>query len=223
MARRAKIAGRISLWLDSIKLLDNYDGKQSTIATLETRLKEIEELLSQNDLEERKISALSRISVDMSNWAKELELEHGDNPYRLDMNKVTVMVDKPERPIPLKQLGSGANWVGVRLITYFALHKFFIEANRPIPGFLFIDQPSQVYFPSEHEEKTQDWDLIKALYTFIFNRVDEFNQQLQLIIVDHADLKDPRFRSAVNEDWLQDENKLIPTDWYQKKGDSDET
>lgn len=216
MARRAKVAGRISLWLDSMNSTDNYEGKQATIAQLEARLQEVEELLSKDDLEERKASALNRISVNMSNWAKELQLEHGNNPYRLDLNKVTVIVDKPERPIPLKQLGSGANWVGVHLMTCFALHKFFIEANRPVPRFMFIDQPSQVYFPSEREEKKQDWELIKALYKFIFDRVDELNHQLQLIIVDHADLKDPQFHNAVIEDWIPDDNFLIPADWYQK-------
>lgn len=216
MARRAKVAGRISLWLDSMNLTDNYEGKTDTIAGLEGRLREVEKLLSQDDLDERKASALNRISSNMSNWAEELKLEYSDHPYRLDMNKVTVIVDKPERPIPLKQLGSGANWVGVHLLTCFALHKFFIEANRPVPRFIFIDQPSQVYFPSEREEKKQDWDLIKALYKFIFDRVSELKRQFQLIIVDHADLKDPQFHNAVIEDWIPDDKFLIPLDWYQK-------
>jgi len=29
-----------------------------------------------------------------------------------------------------------------------ALHNHFVEAQRPVPGFLIPDQPSQVYFPS---------------------------------------------------------------------------
>lgn len=74
-------------------------------------------------MEERKQSALSRIQVDMTDWAKTLQLEHCDNPYRLDLNRVTVVVDKPERAVPLKQLGSGSNWVGVHLIAYFALQN----------------------------------------------------------------------------------------------------
>lgn len=149
----------------------------------------------------------------MSNWAKELQLEHADNPYRLDMNKVTVMVDKANRPVPLRQLGSGANWVGVHLITCFALHKFFISAKRPVPNFLFLDQPSQVYFPSEMEEKKTDWGMVGELYKFIFKRTVELNEQLQIIIVDHADLKDEKFRSAVIEDWWTDVN-LVPEEWY---------
>lgn len=65
----------------------------------------------------------------------------------------TVVVDKPDRPVPLKQLGSGSNWVGVHLIAYFALQYYFIGTNRPVPSFLFFDQLSQVYFPSGLDEK----------------------------------------------------------------------
>lgn len=213
--RRAKVVGRISLWLDSMSSTDNYAGKQDTIAQIESRINEINSILDQDDIDERKASALNRIAVDMSQWAKELQLEHGNNPYRLDMSKVTVIVDKPERPIPLRQLGSGSNWVGVHLITYLALQKFFIEAHRPVPRFIFIDQPSQVYFPSERKEQGQDWEMIRELYEFIFKRISELNNQLQLIIVDHADLDNVRFRGAVIEDWLTDGN-LIPSDWYEK-------
>jgi hypothetical protein len=213
-ARRARVVGRISLWLESINVSDNYEGKQETIRRLENRLDELDKLLNRDDLQERLMSALNRIAVDMSLWAKELKLEHGEHPYRLDMGKVTVMVDKPDRPIPLRQLGSGANWVGVHLVTYFALHKFFIEANRPVPNFLFIDQPSQVYFPSEREGHGQDWDMIRDLYNFIFERVSNLNNRLQVIIVDHANIEDIKFSKAVNEDWHNDDDNLIPVDWY---------
>jgi hypothetical protein len=217
-ARRAKVVGRISLWLESMNSADNYDGKQDTINRLEARLAKVEALLDEDDFESRKASALNRISINMSNWAKELQLEHSDSPYRLDMTKVTVMVDKPERPIPLKQMGSGANWLGVHLITYFALHKYFIELDRPVPQFVFIDQLSQVYFPSERENiKEEDLRSVSLLYKFIIDTVRSLNPNLQLIIVDHADLRDDDFRKAVIEDWW-DENRLIPRDWYKQTG-----
>lgn len=40
---------------------------------------------------ERKQSIIARITVDMSLWAKELSLENCEHPFRLDMNKVTVL------------------------------------------------------------------------------------------------------------------------------------
>ena len=213
--RRAKVVGRISLWLESVEN-DTESGKQEQIIQkIEDRLKEIDGILNREALEERKQSALSRIQVDMTEWAKDLQLEHSDNPYRLDLHKVTVVVDKPERPVPLKQLGSGSNWVGVHLIAYFALQKFFIKAKRPVPNFLFLDQPSQVYFPSELDEQKTDWNEVNKMYHFIIERVNDAKCNLQVIIVDHADLKDNFFRKFLLEDWWPEEHNLIPIDWYQ--------
>ncbi|QAT60164.1 DUF3732 domain-containing protein [Acidilutibacter cellobiosedens] len=205
----------MSLWLESVEQHDDSTGKEKAIKKIEDRICDIDEILDKDSLEDRKQSVLSRISVDMSEWAKELNLEHSENPYRLDMNKVTVIVDKADRPVPLKQLGSGSNWVGIHLITYFALHKYFITLNRPVPNFIFLDQPSQVYFPSELDEKNTDWNMVSTLYNFITNRTSELKGKLQVIIVDHANLKDENFRNSVIEDWWN-ENNLVPEDWYKK-------
>lgn len=213
--RRGKVVGRISLWVESVKCDFESARQEQIIQKIETRIKEIDDILDRDSVEERKLSAISRIQEDMTKWAKELQLEHSDNPYRLDLNKVTVVVDKPERPVPLKQLGSGSNWVGVHLIAYFALHKFFINAKRPVPRFLFLDQPSQVYFPSELDEKQIDWNEVYKMYKFIIDRTNELNGKLQVIIVDHADLKEKSFRQFICENWWQLDNNLVPNDWYE--------
>ncbi|MFR5632696.1 MAG: DUF3732 domain-containing protein [Monoglobales bacterium] len=215
-ARRAKVVGRISLWIESVENDIDSDKQEQVVEGIENRLKEIEEILDHDSVEERKQSALSRIQGDMTKWAKELQLEHCDNPYRLDLNKVTVVVDKPERPVPLKQLGSGSNWVGVHLITYFALQQFFINANRPVPRFLFLDQPSQVYFPSELDERQIDWNEVNKMYQFIIERTKEVKGELQVIVVDHADLKNNSFRKFICEDWWPIDENLVPIDWYEK-------
>ena len=111
-ARRGKVVGRISLWIESVENDTESEKQEQIVNGIEERIKEIDDILDRDSVEERKQSALSRIQVDMTEWAKVLQLEHCDNPYRLDLNKVTVVVDKPERPVPLKQLGSGSNWVG---------------------------------------------------------------------------------------------------------------
>lgn len=213
-ARRGKVVGRISLWVESVKNDTESEKQEQIVKKIEKRIEEIDNILDRESVEERKQSALSRIQEDMTKWAKELQLEHCDNPYRLDMNKVTVVVDKPERPVPLKQLGSGSNWVGVHLISYFALQHFFINANRPVPRFLFLDQPSQVYFPSEMDEKQIDWNEVDKMYQFIINRTNEAKGKLQVIVVDHADLKDDFFRKFVCEDWWSSDDNLVPRDWY---------
>ena len=214
-SRRAKTLGRISLWLESVQIADNNSAKEAAVLTMQRRLEEIDKLLDRDDVEDRKKSILNRMSVEMSQWAKELQLEHSDNPYRLDMGKATVVVDKPERPVPLQQLGSGSNWVGIHLIAYFAPHKYFISMNRPVPRCLFIDQPSQVYFPSDMDAKNTDREEVNNLYKFIFDRVKEMKGEMQVILVDHADLNNDEFQKSVIEKWWGEE-KLIPESWYKK-------
>lgn len=214
-ARRGKVIGRISLWIESVENDIESDALEQSVKKIEERLKEIDGILDRDSVEERKQSALSRIQGNMTNWAKELHLEHCDNPYRLDLNKVTVMVDKSERPVPLKQLGSGSNWVGVHLITYFALHYFFINAERPVPRFLFLDQPSQVYFPSELDEKEIDWNEVSKMYKFIIERTKEAGGKLQVIVVDHANLKEGEFKNYICENWWPIDKNLVPNDWYE--------
>lgn len=214
-ARRGKVIGRISLWIESVENDTESEKHEQIVKGIEARIKEIDDILDKDSVEERRQSALSRIQVDMTKWAKTLQLEHCDSPYRLDLNKVTVVVDKPERPVPLKQLGSGSNWVGVHLISYFALQQFFINANRPVPRFLFLDQPSQVYFPSELDEKQIDWNEVNKMYQFIIDRTSELNGKLQVIIVDHADLKEKSFRQFICENWWPIDKNLIPNDWYE--------
>ena len=134
------------------------------------------------------------------------------------MGKVTVVVDH-DRPIPLKEMGSGANWLGSHLITMFGLHKYFLSHNRPVPNFLFLDQPSQVYFP-EGATADEDMDVqaVTKVFNFIRDRVAEMDGKMQVIVVDHAKLDDADFAAETVEDWKYTGLKLVPPAWYQKAG-----
>lgn len=175
-------------------------------------------ILSNDSVKDRVASSLSVIQNDMTAWAKELEMEYAGSPYRLDMGKVTVVVDHG-RPIPLKEMGSGANWLGSHLITMLGLHKYFVNNNRPVPNFLFLDQPSQVYFP-EGSTADEDMDIqaVTKAFSFIRERVAELDGKMQVIVVDHAKLDDAEFIAETIEDWKYTGLKLVPPDWYEEKG-----
>jgi hypothetical protein len=213
-ARRARIIGRISLWLESVVISDGMSGKRDKLTEIKSRIAKINSLLDAVELEERKDYVNSKLSTMMSKWAVELDLEHSEYTYRLDLNKLTVIVDR-DRPVPLQQLGSGSNWLGCHLITLFALHTYFRQNNRPVPSFLFIDQPSQVFFPPETNDQNVDSQEIRAVYRFIFERIKEMHPNMQVIIVDHADINEEYFQDAVIEKWW-DGTKLVPTDWEEK-------
>lgn len=212
--RRAKVFGRISYWLENVEMADDTAESKRRIKELEYRIAEIDAILSNDSVKDRVSSALSVIQNDMTTWARELDMEYSGSPYRLDMGKVTVVVDHG-RPIPLKEMGSGANWLGSHLITMFGLHKYFINNNRPVPGFLFLDQPSQVYFPEgSTADKDMDVQAVTKVFSFIRERVAELDGKMQVIVVDHAKLDDDDFAAEIVEDWKYTGKKLVPDDWY---------
>ena len=213
-ARCGRVIGRISLWLESVDIPQDNEVLKDRLLQKEKRLAIIEKALDVDAVNERIESIMSRLSQDMTKWANELELEHRDCPYRFDYKKMTVLVDL-DRPVPLRQIGSGSNWLGIHLITYFALQKYFINNNRPVPQFIFLDQISQVYFPADDDDQevnAQDRKEVERIYNFVFDRVKELDGKLQVIIVDHAKIKSDMFKSAIQEDWWHGKT-LVPTQW----------
>ena len=215
-ARRALVLGRISLWTESVRKEGEYSNYEQKIRDLEDRVGELDELLDKENTADRVHAALSNMQSDMTLWAEELKLEGSGYPYRIDYNRATVVMDK-DRTIPLQQMGSGSNWVGVHLIALLALRKYFINHSRPVPGFLFLDQPSQVYFPSmEQIEKNKDLQAVSRIYSFITKMVEELNGKIQVIIVDHAKLDNEAFERRTIESWWDDDKNLVPLDWIKK-------
>lgn len=213
-ARCGRVIGRISLWLENVETSEDNSEFRKRLEKKEARLAEIESHLSDDSVDERMESVLSKLSQYMTQWAKDLCLEHVNCPYRFDYRKMTVIVDM-DRPVPLRQIGSGSNWLGIHIITYFGLQRCFIQKERPVPQFIFIDQPSQVYFPADDDDvaiKNQDREEVSRVYDFIFKRVQELEGKMQVIIVDHAKLNSTGFKEATVEDWWHG-GTLVPTDW----------
>lgn len=140
-------------------------------------------------------------------------------------NVETVVVDREDRPVPLNNLGSGENWVGIHLVAHLALHNYFVTHDRPVPHFLFLDQPSQVYYPKEKDTewegsldatKDEDKAAVSRMFNLIFEVVQSLSPNFQVIITDHADLSEPDFKESVIARWRGDD-ALIPKDWVPKK------
>ena len=219
--RRGRVVGRISLWIESVNVTDDSSVLKENVLKAQELVANIEGKISLEEKEERLNSILNRIGIQMTEWSKKLKLEHSGNPVRFDLKETTIVVDREDRPIPLRRMGSGENWVGYHLIMHLALHKQFCQNQRPVPRFLFLDQPSQVYYPRDRDaklkgslEKLKDEDrsAILRMYKLVFALIKKLYPDFQVIITDHADLADKDFRSAVVERW-RDGRALIPKDW----------
>ena len=131
-----------------------------------------------------------------------------------------------DEKIYLRSMGSGANWLYSHLTLFMALHKYFCSLGNQalIPPILFLDQPSQVYFPisikdtddnfnakklkeKEGKEEKTDEDLIAVenlfdqMVKFCSDTLKETGIEPQIIITDHADnlkLDKVEFNSLVN-------------------------
>lgn len=217
--RRAMVLGRISATVDSYPSRQDSSDLRACVADLTQRIKLLEIELSDNTVRERVDSYLSRLSERMTRWATFLELEHSGVPFRLDRRKLEVIADSESGPISMSAMGSGANWLGCHLIAHLALHEWFVRRERPVPRFLFLDQPSQVYFPAETHAGTdgelpQDEDRLAVVRIFklIDNLVKELAPHMQVIMTEHADLNETWFQDAVTERW-RNGAALIPLDW----------
>lgn len=221
-SRRAKVVGRISLYLESVQPAEVDDRLNNRLAASQRDVQRLTDLLNPEDKAQRLKSILSRLGMKMSEWAKFLQLEFSDSPLRLDLTALTVFIDAENRPVPLLHVGSGENWLGLHLVTHFALHRHFRQSDRPVPGFLFLDQPTQVYFPPEKDpDESGDAELlddddrqkVARLFELIFQVTAELAPGLQIIVTDHADFNYPEFQDAVVERWRGAGNALVPQDW----------
>jgi len=62
----------------------------------------------------------------------------------------------------MSRTGGGENYLAYHLAALLALHLFADKNSRPIPQFLLIDQPTQVYFPSEKVYQEADGSIQKT-------------------------------------------------------------
>lgn len=218
-ARQSHVLGRISYFIETAVGPTDTSELRRAIATLKARIAELEERLSDEATAARLDSVLSVLSTRLTPAAKRLGLEHSGNPVRLDLRKPTIVVDGPAGvPIPLDRIGSGANSVGYHLVTHLALHGWFVEHDRPVPRFLVLDQPSEAFFPDDDADaeaenwKESDRVRVRNMFRYLIDAVNAMDGQFQLIISEHADLRDPWYQDVVVHRWKRGE-ALVPSHW----------
>ncbi|WP_431039013.1 DUF3732 domain-containing protein [Streptomyces sp. P6-2-1] len=161
---------------------------------------------------------LNEVADLMTTWARTLGLEHADTAeeVRISPTLLNVVLRTPAGRLPLTRIGSAKNWIGYHLVAHLALHTYLHRHNRPVPGFLMLDQPTQAFFPEEvHDAVTvedADWEAVRAYFSLISQAVEQNEGALQVIVCDHVNLRDDWFQQAVVENW-RGGVALIPTDW----------
>lgn len=222
-ARRARVVGRISLWLESAAVPASAAPDQSRVRELRARNEELAALIDRDAIEERMAWSLRDISDKITEYAKRLELEHSNNLISFRARAGTLIFTQPGgRTVRFESIGGGQNLLGYHLAVNLAFHRFFRMNQRPVPGFLFLDQPSQTQFPRDRdpemkgsEEALDDEDRkkVRQIFDLSFEVVKELDPEFQIIVTEHADIADARFQKSVSERWRAAGEALIPPDW----------
>ena len=220
----ARVVGRISLFLETILPNEDLAKLEAENRHLRNKVKQLEEQIGADDSDERLISILNNISAQIGHYIQKFEAEFRDFPVRFNLQQLTIIFDRPERPVPMSRTGGGENHLAYHLSALLALHLFAAQNHRPIPQFMLIDQPTQVYFPSEQvykdadgsvqrTEADADLDAVRRLFELLLKFTQEDVPGFQLIVTEHANLNEQWFQDALVEDPWTKPPALVPEDW----------
>ena len=220
----SRVVGRISLFLENLIPETELSKLRNEERRLKAKVESLENRLGAEDTQSRLASTLSNIAVHMSGYIKALGGEFGEYPARLDLYNLTVVIDRPGRPIYMNRTGGGENHLAYHLAALLALHRFASTYGQPIPRFMLIDQPTQVYFPSERAyaeaggsieqtEKDADLEAVRRLFEVLSRFTTQDVPGFQLIVTEHANLRDEWFQAALVEEPWTKPPALVPDAW----------
>jgi len=223
---------KIKLKIENIleeKIEFNYSDLDQQIKETNEFIKKIKKIIEENYNPEAKLrSAEKYINDAMKEIGDNLDFETSYKPINLkfSLENFDLWHEKSDgSKVYLRSMGSGANWLYCHISLFTAIHKYFcsLKDRSLLPPILFLDQPSQVYFPTsvdtgeefnakelkEQEGKIKNLDedlkavtnLINQLVLFCKRTGKETGIIPQIIITDHADnlvLDGIDFESLVN-------------------------
>ena len=220
----SRVVGRISLFLENLVSSDELARLEAEAKHLKAKVDDLERKIGLDDSGERLASTMNNVSAYMSGYISALGGEFGQFPARLELQSLTVVIDRPGRPIYMPRTGGGENHLAYHLSALLALHRFATNNRQPLPRFLLIDQPTQVYFPSEAVykeaggsiEKTEidaDLEAVRRLFEILRRFTTDDAPGFQIIVTEHANLREEWFQAALVEQPWTKPPALVPEDW----------
>jgi hypothetical protein len=220
----SRVVGRISLFLEDLVSSDELARLEAEAKRLKAKVDDLERKIGLDDSGERLASTMNNVSAYMSGYISALGGEFGQFPARLELQSLTVVIDRPGRPIYMPRTGGGENHLAYHLSALLALHRFATNNRQPLPRFLLIDQPTQVYFPSEAVykeaggsiEKTEidaDLEAVRRLFEILRRFTIDDAPGFQIIVTEHANLREEWFQAALVEQPWTKPPALVPEDW----------
>ena len=226
-ARRVeRFIGNLENALELHKRLGEDTELRNEITNLKNREQELLVELRAQNIETRRRRALSIVNSNAERLLPSLDVERPNDPISLETNDLTVRVTGLRRDDYLSEIGSGSNWLSYHVAVLLGLHQYFLtQEHSPIPSFLVMDQPSQVYFPKQTtvrpdetitEPQLRDEDVlaVRKVFRVLSEVVSLATSKLQIIVLDHAasDVWGGIDNVVEVEEWREGK-KLVPEEW----------
>ena len=226
-----RFVGNLEAALDLHRRLGSESGLVDEVAKLREIVHAFEAELKEQEVETRKRRALQAVNSYAGRLLPFLDVENPDDPISLEISDLTIKVRGVDREDYLSEIGSGSNWLSYHLAMLLALHQFYLSQKQsPVPSFLVLDQPSQVYFPKnlvrrpdvEQEPRLRDEDIdaVRKAFEVLGKVVMKAERKLQIIVLDHAsrDVWGDIAGVVGLKEW-RDGIKLVPKRWLETNTD----
>lgn len=233
---RLKIENFLEMLID-----ENHQNHDEKLRKLELEIKQLTcEINTKYNLDSKLEEAEKNINNQMEKIGERFDFEKSYQPINLKFSLESFDLwhqQKNNEKIYLRSMGSGANWLYSHLTLFMSIQYYFcsLKEKSLLPPVLFLDQPSQVYFPtsikdsedefsadkinkSKAEESRTDEDIraVTNLFDQLLKHCDETKQGTgitpQIIVTDHADnldLTDGDFEELVIKRWRQEGSGFI--------------
>ncbi len=228
--------------LDTLNMADDAELEKE-ISEARKQLDKINNELNQYDVQKGLEKASAKVNEYMAEIGRHFEFEASYKPINLHFSFETFdlyHLTPENEKIYLRSMGSGANWLYCHVTLFLSLHKYFVELGDKcaIPSILFLDQPTQVYFPNFNrdrsisfeeqkskegkqrtgKERSVDED-VKAVEN-LFSQLSTYCNELeiiygfspQIIVTDHAD--NLTLSNEVSFDSLVNKNARFDSSYY---------
>ena len=226
--------GRVEQALENVMSSRNVDDLQDKAKALAERLARLRRELDGKSRQDRLNAAIDKVSARIADYAKSLRLEHATENVRLNTRELTLQF----RPLSgrtdfLWEVGSGQNWVGYHIAGLLALLEHFNGLpQNPVPRFLMIDQPSQVYFPeawptmdqtpggNKPSERSPDIEGVRRIFAALSEFMTVLKGQFQVIVTEHAGSITWQGIDNVHlvANWREGHDDfLIPAEWQENR------
>lgn len=227
------VAGEIRGLLKQLDGSTADEGLLKRMIELDNLIRHYNFVMSSTDMAEQEKKVDAQLAPMFDDYATQFGLNGtpGSQIY-LDKKELTLRFESEDKRDYLWEIGSGANWMGYHIATFLGIHEYLSkEENRKLPPFSFIviDQPSQVYFPSNtsgvnaldesfdaiNQARPADVIATRRIFEVLAEGLKRAEHFIQIIVLEHAG---PDIWGGVDdtvsvEAWERKGDGLIPAHW----------